>query len=300
MRSMALRKLFALVVVAAPAALALAAGTPALAAASSGSGCQAIPGLTEPELCVSVQAESSSVQPGGTADYLVQVSVTGGVALDVTVSLGASSSGTPVFTSSCIVGANTSHCWIATMGVLGSPTTDQMQARVPPGPAGSTLTLTATAVVPTLVLWTPPSASASMAVATPPTASSSPTPSASAPSSASADPSPTASPSSPAVSPTTAATGSGGSALPGAVSGTLPTGRSGSVSGAGSASGLFPAVSGSPSPAAQTEQADPVAYSRGLPMGQVAIGIGAALLLGWAAVVGPRLYRRKRGTRQAS
>jgi hypothetical protein len=35
-------------------------------------------------------------------------------------------------------------------------------------------------------------------------------------------------------------------------------------------------------------------------LGQIAMGIGVALLVGWAAVVGPGLYRRKRSARKAS
>jgi hypothetical protein len=302
MRLIALRKLLAvLALLAAVAVLALTtASTPALAA-DSGSACQPLPSLTHQDLCVSVQAESSSVQPGATAGYVVGVSVTSGTALDVTVSIDASA-GSPAFTTSCIVGASTSHCWIATMGLLGSPSSDQMQAQVPAGAAGSAETLTATAVVPTLVPWTPPSASASMNIATP-TVASSPAPSASpAPSRVSSTT--TSSSSSSHTSSSTAtssapAAGSGSSALPGGSTGTVPAGF---TAAAGTASGLFPAITHSPTPAPQgkTEEADPVADSSGVPLGQIAMGIGVALLVGWAAVVGPGLYRRKRSARKAS
>jgi len=297
------RRLLALLtaVVAAVALVLVTASTPALAAADSGSACQPIPGLTQQDLCVSVQAESSSVQPGGTAGYEVEVSVTSGTALDVTVSLAASSAGTPTFTTSCIVGASTSHCWIATMGLLGSPSSDQLQARVPAGAAGSAATLTATAVVPTLVLWTPPSASASMAVAAP-TVASSPAPATSPSPAAVSSPAASATaaasstsrkiPSS-ATTSAAAAAGSGSSALPGGIAGTLPAGFTAE---AGTASGLFPAINHSPSPArpGATQQAEPVADSQGLPVGQIAMGTGAALLVGWAVVVGSGLYRRRR------
>lgn len=310
MRLITPRTLVAILAAALLALVLATAGSPALAAADSGSGsaCQPIPGLTKQDLCVSVQAESSSVRPGATAGYLVEVSVTSGTALDVTVSLDASSAGTPAFTTSCIVGASTSRCWIATMGLLGSPSSDQLQARVPAGAAGSAVTLTATAVLPTLVLWTPPSASASMNVAAP-TVASSPAPSASpAPSTVS---SPAAAATSAAshrvasaatASPSAAAAGSGGSALAGGISAAVSSGRVGFTAEAGTASGLFPAINHSPSPARQgtTEQAEPVADSQGLPVGQIAMGIGAALLVGWAAVVGSGLYRRRRGTRKAS
>lgn len=313
MRLIALRKflavLAAVTAVAAVAALALATASPPALAADSGSACQPLPSLTHQDLCVSVQADSSSVQPGAAAGYVVEVSVTSGTALDVTVSLDASA-GTPTYTTSCIVGAGTSHCWIASMGLLGSPSSDQMQGQVPAGAAGSTETLTATAVVPTLVPWTPPSASASTTVAAP-TVARSPAPSASPPPSHASSPTSSSSSSSSHSSHTAsstgttsasaaAATGPGSPALPGETTiGTLPAGF---TAAAGTASGLFPAIAHSPSPAprGKTEVADPVADSSGVPLGQIAMGIGAALLVGWAAVVGPGLYRRMRSARKAS
>ena len=289
MRSIALRVLIAVL-----AAAAVTVGVQAPAAA--GSDCQEIPGLIHPDLCVSVQADSSSVQPAATAGYLVAVSSTGTV-LDVTVSLTAST-GSATFTSSCIVGSGTSHCWIATMGFLGSPTDDQMDAEVPAGSAGSSLTLTATASVPTLVSWTPPSASASVAVVAPaaPAPPSPSTPSSTASSPAGAPSSGTGSGGSTSTG-TGTETGTAGvsSVRPGKITGTVGARRGGITSGAGTAAGLFPSISPSPSPAARvaTARAEPVADT-GISIAPIALGIGLALTVAWIALAAPGLFRRKR------
>src|SRR5487761_1135134 len=117
-------------------ALMAGAQVPALAAgaarAVSASQCQRVPGLIAADLCVTVQSAVSSIRPGGTASYLVGVSVTGGSAIDVVVSLDAQPGGA-AYTSGCPAGEGTGRCWIAALALLGAPSSYQMQAEVPAG-----------------------------------------------------------------------------------------------------------------------------------------------------------------------
>src|SRR5262249_55769675 len=111
------------------AALAVGTAAPALAAGSRPAvlrtSCQQLQGLTAADLCVSVQPTSSSVKPGGTVGYVVDVSVSGGSAIDVTVSLDGSVAGAG-FVSGCPGGNGSAKCSILALGLL-APSSYQMQ-----------------------------------------------------------------------------------------------------------------------------------------------------------------------------
>lgn len=303
------------------AALAVGTGAPALAAGSQrtvlSTSCQRLQGLTDADLCVSVQPTASSVQPGAPAGYVVDVSVSGGSTLDVTVSLDGSVGGA-VFTSGCPGGNGSAKCSILALGLL-APSSYQMQAQMSAGGAGTSATLSATASVPTLLPWTPPSAAGSVTVATPPP-SKSPSPSPSATRSSSGSPSPSRSPSSshgssgthPPSSGSSGSRGASGSVgatgsvgAPGAVgfTGSFPaltsTGQSSSILGPGNASGLFPTVGPSgqaPGSAPQpgTERLEAAAYKGGLPLAPVGLAVGLTLAAVWGWLTLPGWYRRRR------
>jgi hypothetical protein len=310
-------------------ALMAAAQVPALAAgaarAVAASQCQRVPGLIAADLCVTVQSAVSSIRPGGTASYLVGVSVTGGSAIDVTVSLDAQPGGA-AYTSGCPVGDGTGRCWIAALALLGAPSSYQMQAEVPAGTSAAAVTLTATASVPSLTPWTPPTATASVAIVKPVPAkpvagkpSPSSAPSKPAGTSPGRSPSPQRSPaprgSSTASTGSVGSTGSTGAAGPSSglagspgFTGAFPprlTGTSNSIVGAGDASGLFPKIS----PSATASSAFPpgtahraeLAAASGLPLAPAGLVIAlviAALGIGLAI---PELRRRKRaGGKRAS
>jgi hypothetical protein len=307
------------------AAFAVGTGVPALAAGSRpavlGSSCQTLQGLTAVDLCVSVQPTSSSVQPGGTAGYVVDVSVSGGSAIDVTVSLDGSVNGA-TFTSGCPGGNGSAKCSILSLGLL-APSSYQMQAQMPAGAAGTSATLSATASVLTLLPWTPPSAAGSVKVATPPQPSKSPPPSSSATRPSSGNPSPSQSHPSPhgssgthapsrgssgsnGASGSSRATGSVGASGSVGFTGSFPalttTGQSSSIVGPGSANGLFPAVGqsfsqGAPgSIAAQpgTERLEAAAYKGGLPLAPVGMALALVLAGVWGWLTLPGWYRRRR------
>ncbi len=325
---------------AAAVALVVGMGAPASAAGAHGtvldSSCQRLQGLTDAVLCVSVQPAASSIQPGGAASYGVGVSVSGGSALDVTVSLDGSAGGA-VFTSGCPGGNGSAKCWILSLGLL-SPSSYQMQAQVPAGAAGTSVTLSATASVPTLLPWTPPSAAGSVMVATPPQPGKSPSPSASATRPSRGSPSPSQSSSSPHGSPTAHVPSSGSSGSSGSrgasgsvgangasgpvgatgsvgsvgFTGSFPqlttTGQSDSIVGPGSANGLFPTVGpassqGAPgSTAAQpgTQRLEAAAYKGGLPLAPVGLAMALVLSAVWGALTLPGWYRRRRAAPQAT
>lgn len=312
------------------AALAVGTGAPALAAGFHGTApaqrtvlgtsCQQMQGLTAADLCVSVQPAASSVKPGGTVGYVIDVSVSGGSALDVTVSLDGSPSGA-VFTSGCPGGNGSAKCSILSLGLL-APSSYQMRAQMPAGAAGTSATLSATASVPTLLPWTPPSAAGSVTVTTPPQPSKSPSPSVTRPSSGS--PSPSRSPAAPhgsssAHPPSSGSSGSRGASgssgatgsvgAPGSVgfTGSFPaltsTGQSSSILGPGSASGLFPTVGpagqgapGSAMPQPGTERLEAAAYKGGLPLAPVGLAVALVLAAVWGALTLPGWYRRRRAT----
>ena len=282
-------------------ALAAATQASALASASdravAGSGCQRLLGLTDTELCVTVQAATSSVAPGGTASYSVGVSVTGGTAAAVTVRLTASA-GQATFTAGCPGGNGTAQCGITSMALLGTPSSYQMQAQVPAGAAGTTVTLTATASTPTLLISAAPSAAASVAV-TAPAAARSPSPSRSArPSPASGSPGPHGTP-----TPRTSSTGAGTVGAPGSAgfTGTFPPQISGPgfvVVGAGNATNLFPRIGPSPTSSpgfpSGIARAELAAEHGGMPLAPAGLVVGLVLAGAWLALVGPGYYRRHR------
>jgi uncharacterized membrane protein YgcG len=307
--------------------------TPALASsvlASSGAQCTRLQGLTDTDLCVTVDSTTSSVAPGGTATYSVDVAVEGGLTVDVTVAISASS-GTATYASGCPDGDGSASCWIASLNLLGAPASYDMQVQVPVSAGNGAVTLSATASVPTLLPWTPPSAAASVAVSNPaPTASATPRPSA-PPSSPSSAPGKTPAPHSSSGSGSGsggsgsggsgsrgAGTGSGGSGSGGsrgagngsgstAVStgggslgagepiplGTVPTvGSASSVVSPGSASGLFPTISAGTPAALPTVRLDAVPAATGMPLAPAATVLGLLVALGGGAFAA-RDYLRK-------
>lgn len=277
--------------------------SPAVAAAQ----CQRLQGLTDADLCVRVHASSSSVKPGNTAGFVVDVSVEGGSAASVTVSLSASS-GTADITGGCPLGDGTASCWIATMNVLGTPSSYALDVSAPGGSAGSAVSLSASASVPTLLPWTPPSAGASVSVASPPapspsrSKSPSSSPSSPAPGRSSSAQSPAPGKSSPANAPSPVATMSLGAVGAVGFTGSFPadTGVGTSVVQPGNASGMFPAIGPSGSAgagAAPRVGAVPDAYRSGLPLAP--LGLVVALVMGaaWFALAGLGPFRRWRATR---
>lgn len=292
------------------AALAVGVQAPAFASpAVTSSQCQQLQGLlTSADLCVSVQATSSTVQPGSTAGFVVDVSVEGGSTAAVTVTLSASS-GAADITGGCPDGDGTGQCWIATMGILGSPASYALDVSAPGGAAGSAVSLSATASVPTLLPWTPPSAGTSVAVASPKPSRSKSTSSSSSPSSSSpspgrssgAAPAPGRSPAghpSPGTSTSVGAVGAVG------FTGSFPTlGTTGTpLTQAGNATGMFPAIGPSASPGSGTVPrvgAVPDAYRSGLPLAP--LGLVVALVMGaaWFALAGLGPFRRWRAGRKA-
>jgi uncharacterized membrane protein YgcG len=231
----------------------------AVVAASSVSQCQRLQGLTTADLCVSVQGTVSSIRPGGTAMYSVSVWVEGGFTTSVSVALATEPSGAQAtFTSGCPVGIGTARCWIPALALLGAPASYQMQAEIPAVSSTPAVTLAATASVPTLLPWTPPSAAASVMVSAPPPPKPAPSP---APTKRSSPPPPGKSPhgSSPGSagsggtggsgSTGSGSAGSGGVGLPAGSRAVLPLGPLPGptfVVGAGNATGLFPTISPSP------------------------------------------------------
>jgi len=276
--------------------------SPAVAAAQ----CQRLQGLTDADLCVSVQASSPSVQPGHAAGFVVGVSVQGGSAASVTVKLSASS-GAADITDGCPGGNGTASCWILTMNVLGTPSSYSLDVSAPGGPAGSAVSLSASASVPTLLPWTPPSAGTSVPVASP----SRPSPSRSRPSSSSpstgpgrssAAPSPAPGKSSPANAPSPVSTFSLGAVGAVGFTGSFPpadTGTGTSVVQPGSASGIFPTIgpSGASGPAPRLG-AVPDAYRSGMPLAPVGLVVALVMGAAWFALAGREPLRRWRARGQ--
>ena len=291
------------------AALAAGAQVPAFASpAIAASQCQRLQGLlTSPDLCVSVQASSSSVRPGNTVGFVVGVSVAGGSAASVTVKLSASS-GAADITGGCPAGNGSASCWIATMNVLGTPSGYTLDVSAPGGSAGSSVTLNATASAATLLSSTPPSAGVSVPVVAPspspshsrsPSTSRSPAPGRSSSGAPGQGRSPSGNPS-PRVGASVGAVGAVGSV---GFTGTFPpadTGVGTSVVQPGNASGIFPTIGPSGttgSGAAPRVGAIPDAYRSGLPLAP--IGLVVALVMGaaWFALAGLGPFRRWRAGR---
>jgi len=234
----------------APANAAAHAPAAALApAAAAGSQCQRLQGLTAADLCVSAQSTVASIRPGGTATYTVSVWVEGGFTTSVSVALATTPSAEQAtFSSGCPIGNGTAKCWIPALALLAAPASYQMQVEVPAVSSPPSVTLAATASVPTLLPWTPPSAAASVTVSTPPPPKPAPSPTPTKRSS----PPPGKSPSPHGGSPGSGGSGGSGAVGPGGVG--LPAGSRAVlplgplpgptfVVGAGNATGLFPAIS---------------------------------------------------------
>ncbi len=298
------------------AVLAVGLQVPAFASPAAAAQCQRLDGLTDADLCVSVQASSSSVQPGHTADFVVGVSVQGGSAASVTVKLSASS-GAADITDGCPGGNGTASCWILTMNVLGTPSSYTLDVSAPGGSAGSTVSLSASASVPTLLPWTPPSAGTSVSVASPPapspsrsrSPSSSSSPS-TAPGRSSSGPGPAPAPgkSSPANAPSPVSTFSLGAVGAVGFTGSFPSANTGvgtSVVQPGSASGIFPTIgpsgaSGSGSGPGTRLGAVPDAYRSGMPLAPVGLVVALVMGAAWFALAGLGPFRRWKSGRSGA
>ena len=207
---------------------------------------------------MTVQRSQSSVKRGQKAAFTVQVSTeNNGSAANVSVALVAQpSSQKPSFTSGCAKGDGTAGCTVTS---VADKQPASLQAQIPVASGATSVTsvkLTATASIVTSAKWTPPSAAETVAVTA--AASASPAKS-SAKSSAGA--------SSAAVS-----------AVAPLPLGPIPNlnGVSSSLIGAGSASGLFPAIKPSATPDSSPgiqpqpakRNAEPVSDSSALGLGQ--------------------------------
>jgi hypothetical protein len=115
---------------------------------------------------VSVQRSQSSIKRGQTAGYVIQVTTENGSAADVTVALTAQpSSQKPALSSGCAKGDGTASCGIASV-TAKQPAT--LHAQIPVAASAASVTsvkLTATASVVTTAKWTPPAAAETTAVA---------------------------------------------------------------------------------------------------------------------------------------
>jgi hypothetical protein len=265
-------------------------------------------GLTLADLCVSVQPATASVQPGGAATFTVTVAVEGGFTADVTAALGAGAT----YTSGCPDGDGSASCWIASMNLLGSASSVQMQAQMPTSAGATSVSLTATASVPTLLPWTPPSAAATVAVNAPaptPTPSPAAAKTTHAPTATRSTPVSQRAPSSPGAPAARHSAGpvATGIATAGAIADptlppiplpSLPQPSTTEVS-PGSASGLFPTISAtaSPGPSAQAA-ADGVSTEAAgyqVPLAPAGLVIAILIALGGAGLGGRHLYRNRRG-----
>jgi hypothetical protein len=280
--------------------------------ATAGSQCVRMQGLTEADLCVSIEPMGASVQPGAAATFAVTVSVENGLTADVTVALSTQPSGRATYTSGCPDGDGSASCWIATMNVLGSASSVQMVAQVPASAAGTSVSLSATASVPTVLPWTPPAARAAVSVAAPtPTRSPAPSPSPTAkPAKTTPAPSATRQPSTrhtpaPASGSRTTAPASveADPTLPPIPLPTLaePTlaGPSSTVVSPGNASGLFPTISATPSPSpsapgATTGEVSAEATGFAVPLAPAGLVVAVVIALGGAGLAGRQFYHRRR------
>jgi hypothetical protein len=110
----------------------------------SGAGSAAAEAPAATQLCVTVTAVTSTVEPGHPAQYRIDVQPTGGAATDVTVQISASpgSFPAPTFTV-CGSGDGTQTCTLGSMGA-NKKTEVQAQDAVPSGASsGGSVTLTA-------------------------------------------------------------------------------------------------------------------------------------------------------------
>jgi hypothetical protein len=114
---------------------------------------------------VSVQRSQSSIKPGQTAGYVVQVSTKNGTAADVTVALTAQpTSQKPTFTSGCAKDDGTASCHLSSVTTKAT----SLNAQIPVASKAasvSSVKLTATASVVTTAKWTAPAAAETTTVA---------------------------------------------------------------------------------------------------------------------------------------
>jgi hypothetical protein len=276
---------------------------PAVAAparpAVAGSQCVPLQGLTQADLCVTVQPTAASIQAGRTATFAVTVSVENGLTADVTVALGAGAT----YASGCPVGNGSASCWIASLNLLGSPSSYQLQAQLPAASGATSVSLTATASVPTLLSWTPPQAGATVSISapTPTPAKTTPAPAKTAPAARPTSPpsarSTTGHPGRPGHRATSPAGVGDGPTLPPIP---LPSlaGTSRSVVRPGNASGLFPTISATPSPspsppgAAGEISAEATGFA--VPLAPAGLIVALLISLGGAGLGGRQLYHRRR------
>jgi hypothetical protein len=297
------------VTVTAAAAAAVVSAVPAAASPSgapAGAQCVRMQGLTLADLCVSVQPAAASVHPGGIAAFTVTVSIENGFSTGVTVALSAEPSGEATFTSGCPGGDGSASCSVSSLNLLGSPSSYQLQAQLPAPSGDTSVALTATASVPTLLPWTPPAAGASVAVITP-TPTPSPTATKTTPAPATTWPARSTKPAPKQPSPSAGSQSSAPAVTVGAGAGpTLPpiplptlAGPANAVVRAGSASGLFPTISATPSPGtsaqgASTREMPAEAAGFQVPLAPAGLIIAILIALGGAGLGGRQLYHRRR------
>ena len=114
---------------------------------------------------MSVQRSQSSIKPGQTAGYVLQVSTKNGTAADVSVALTAQpTSQKPTFTSGCAKDDGTASCHLSSVTTKAT----SLNAQIPVASKAasvSSVKLTATASVVTTTKWTAPAAAETTTVA---------------------------------------------------------------------------------------------------------------------------------------
>jgi len=184
---------------------------------------------------VTVRRDQSSVKLGQAATYVVEVSAENGSVSDVSVTLTAQPSGQkPEFTSGCAKGDGTATCSVNSVTTEQSTSLDAQIAVGSKATSVKSVTLTAAASIVTTAKWTPPAAAETTAVT-------------SASASASASGKSTKTTSSAGVTNQAVLALGPVPALNDEASALMNGGTSSSILiGAGSAAGLFPAISPSP------------------------------------------------------
>lgn len=127
-----------------PASASQCESLPAPPAASASPSASASPAATAAagQLCLSVQADQTSIKPGQTSTWVVQVWAQGGSAPDVTVGLTTTPAGLGAsFASACPTGDGSSSCTLGDMGTALTPSFYVLHAQLKV-PASSTGTVT--------------------------------------------------------------------------------------------------------------------------------------------------------------
>jgi hypothetical protein len=224
-----------------------------------------------------VQRNQSSIKLGQAATYVVEVSAENGSVSDVSVTLTAQPSGQkPEFTSGCANGDGTATCRVGSVTTTQPASMDAQIAVASTATSVKSVTLTATAAVATTAKWTPPAAAETIAVT-----------SASASASASASDKSKRATSSAGVTHDDVLPLGPIPALNSEASMLIGNGDSSSILiGAGSAAGLFPAISPSPqaNPAPLRDRALPTKKPKAAPVSQVSpVSLGGTQGLSAAA-----------------